>query len=117
HRLPSTQLQWTVPTYKNGWVAYNNGYATPGYTRDSSGIVRLRGMIRSGSNAEGVEVFTLPAGMHPQGRRLFSCSTDSSVAGVSAEHVRCDVLADGRVLLYGASTAWVSLDGVSFSVD
>ena len=116
-RLPSTQSQWTAPTFQNGWVDYDNGYAEPGYTRDAAGIVRLRGLIRSGSTVDGVLAFTLPAGMRPQGRRLFACSTDAGGVGSEGMRARCDVLSDGRVLLYGVSAAWVSLDGITFSVD
>jgi hypothetical protein len=41
---------YVPPIYLNGWMTYNDYYSTAGYYRDNSGIVRVRGMIKSGTS-------------------------------------------------------------------
>ena len=78
-------------------------------------IAHLRGLIRAGTATSGTVAFTLPEGFRPTTRRLFSCTTGGAGPGDQGDHARCDVLSDGRVMLYNVSNEWVSLDGMSFT--
>jgi hypothetical protein len=75
-----------MPTLLNGWVNFGAGQDTAGYYKDSSGTVRLKGLIKSG--ALGATAFTLPVGFRPAEIRYFACWSNSAFGG-------CNVAADG----------------------
>jgi Tfp pilus assembly protein PilV len=91
----------------NNWVRYSTTYNQPGYVKGSDGIVTLRGLIKSGTNAGGETIFTLPAGYRPLKTNIF-------VANRAGSYGRIDVLNDGRVIVRYASPTWTSLDGINF---
>lgn len=100
---------WTNLSLQNSWVSYDGGsfFTLPQYTKGSDNIVRLRGLIRSGATANGTVVATLPAGYRPKDRTL--------LGGICIDaYCRIDVLPNGSVELYGASSSWTSLDSVTF---
>lgn len=98
--------QWFTPTLQNSW-ANLAGFTPAGYMKDENGIVRLRGVVASGSASTAV-VFTLPQGFRPATRVMG--------IGVSAgAFVRVDVQTDGTVFIAtGGSTTSLSLDSISF---
>lgn len=63
---PSTYVieDWIAPTFLNSWVNYDSGHAPAGYSKDSAGVVRLRGLIKNGTI--GLSAFTLPVGYRPE---------------------------------------------------
>jgi hypothetical protein len=101
------QENWQTPSLLNAWVNYASGYNPAGYFLDKSGIVHLRGLVRSGT--VGAAIFTLPAGYRPPFRELHMVMSNGAVA-------RCDVLVDGSVTAVTGSNAWFSLDGITFRV-
>lgn len=104
-----TQEAWTTPALSNGWVVYDGTYNTPGYYKDSLGIVHLKGMIKSGTAAL---MFTLPVGYRPLRRYLIAASTNSNT------YARLDIAANGQVLAGGAySNSWFSLDNIHFRAE
>lgn len=66
----------------NGWVAAGTVsgtvYATPGAFIDVSGVVHLRGGMKSGTTAAGTLVATLPAGMIPANDETFTCQSSTA---------------------------------------
>ena len=99
--------KWITPTLSNGWVYYGSPYEPPGYYMDVSGVVHLRGLIKSGT--VGVTMFTLPAGFAPPYTLI--------VPAMSADAL-CEIRVDtgGNVIVTtGGSGTWVSLSGISFS--
>lgn len=95
--------------YANGWADYGGGgsYETPGYRRDPTGRIHLRGLIASGTTT--VTAFTLPVDFRPPLHLIFTsiCSGDTIC--------RIDVENDGDVKVKSnASNTWVSLAGISF---
>jgi hypothetical protein len=99
---------WVSATLLNSWANYANGYATPGYKSFADGIVRLRGLVKSGTPPS--NVMTLPSGMRPGYTHEFS------VACFGTAPCKVIVRADGSVYIESGSTSWTSLDGIWFEV-
>lgn len=102
------QAYWQTGTLANGWITYSAAYNPFGYWKDASGVVHLRGMLKSGTPGN-TAIFTLPAGYRPAYRELFDCET----AGNTVD-CRLDVLANGQIQIVGGDTTWTSIDGISF---
>lgn len=58
------------PAFENSWANYGSGYSTAGFMKDPHGMVKLRGVVQSGSS--GTVVFTLPAGYRPGATCIFA---------------------------------------------
>lgn len=101
------ETSWTNATLTNSWVTFGGSYPTPGYRKDSNGIVHLRGVIKSGTN--GTSALTLPTGYRP----AFKCSFPALNTNAGSQ---VDVNTDGTVVVSG-STAYMGLDSVSFYID
>lgn len=94
---------WTTPTLLGTWVEYSTSWGTPGYYKDPSGTVYLRGMVSGGTL--GTDLFVLPVGFRPKGRKIIMTSA-TNVAG------RLDITNDGQVRpqAIGAGTVtWFSI--------
>jgi len=101
---------WKAMPFVNSWVNYSSEYNPGGYYRDNNGIVRLRGLIKSGTN---YIIATLPAGYRPGYRILTNGHTSTYDA------CRVDVLTNGEISLQHSTynNGWVSLDGIHFKAD
>lgn len=105
---------WSPIGLENSWVDYSgsstSGYSTAGFTKTSSGIVMLKGLIQTNTAAPTEQLIgTLPPEYRPTGRLVFP-----SLASGNAS-ARIDVLADGSILYYsGVSPGWISLETVRF---
>lgn len=112
-------LAWlALPTLQNSWTAAA-GYATPGYTIDGTGLVRLRGYLTGGTQTAGTLLFTLPAGARPVNNEAPYGQYALTGAG-AAVLAQITVASSGAVSLQtaltGAGAAFISLSGVAFSV-
>lgn len=106
---PASFNSWQTPGLQNGWVSYDGGafFATPQYTKGSDNIVRLKGIVKSGTTTNGTVIMNLPAGYRPKERVLH--------ASVCADaYCRIDILPNGNVELYVSSATWTTLDSVTF---
>ena len=102
---------WTDPTLENNWVRYDpTVYAGAGFTKTASGMIVLKGLIKSGT-APG-RAFQLPEGYRPQNNLLFQQSGAVPNGGSAA--ARVDVNTDGSVFVQGSANAWISLAGINF---
>jgi len=101
---------WTAPTLLNGWVNYSATFNPAGYFRDKTGIVHLRGLVRSGTVTAGTAIFTLPAGYRPARLEIFSNVAYTTIY----VYGRCDVNTAGNVNFYAGGNAFFSLDGITF---
>lgn len=97
---------WISADLKNGWTPYGSSYLPPRYTRDSAGIVHVAGLAKSGVLSK--PIFTLPPGMRPSGRLIFSALTDPNATS------RVDIDSSGNVIPMNGSPSWISLAGISF---
>lgn len=105
-RLPETPI---APTLLNGWVDYDRTRQV-GYFKDGFGVVRIRGSIKEGTNANTTPLFVLPLGYRPQKTAHF---TVSNGAGYSTG---ITVGTDGSLLIHGSNIRnnMLSLDNISF---
>jgi hypothetical protein len=117
NRLGAPVEGWKTPTLLNGWTSRNPDtdfdYNPPGFFKDKSGRVNLRGTFGNGpipTNANGFNsvIFQLPAGYRPAVRNVVYAYTSGD--GVR----RLDIVENGQVNLRSAYSTWISLDGVSF---
>lgn len=96
----------TAATLLNSWVNYDTAtYNAAGYYRDNAGLIRLRGLVKSG--VVGSPILTLPTGYRPAKEEIFSVVSNNAFG-------RVDVFVNGDVTLLVGSNAFASLDGISF---
>ncbi|WP_298543361.1 hypothetical protein [uncultured Aquimarina sp.] len=101
-----------------GWEYYNAAFSVTNFQnpryRKVSNIVYLEGMCRKNAAINNADtVMTLPVGFRPTKTRIFSVETENG-------SIRVDVNANGTVLVatgFNVNQNWISLDGITFSVD
>lgn len=103
-RLPAVE-GWIAPTLLNSWVNYGAPYDNAGYYKDPFGIVRLRGVVKSGTTPNAI--FTLPAGYRPANNKLMPIVSNALFGAVS-------IASNGDVLSSIGSNVYFTLDGVTF---
>ncbi len=94
--------------FQNSWVNYDTNQTQAAYRRIGDNV-EIRGFVKNGTAT--AAIFTLPTGYRPTKNHVFSIDKDT------AAHGRLDVLSDGTVKQpVGVTNAYVSLDGIRFSV-
>jgi hypothetical protein len=105
----SRGIHFTNAKLKNGWKdasKTNHIYASPGYAKDSLGVVHLRGALFGPNDSE---AFVLPKAERPSHTIDIPIFTQPDVMGTLT------IDSKGRALLFGGNvTAFATLDGVSF---
>jgi len=110
---------WIQPTLLGTWVNFStgsDGNHLAAYSRDSDGIVRLRGVIKSGAVPS--TAFSLPQGFRPgnsgatnnQGIMRLPVVSAGAFGYVTVEW-------DGDVIISAGSATWVDLAGVQFRAE
>jgi hypothetical protein len=103
------QQDWVQPSLQNNWVNFSAEYNSAAYFLDKSGIVHLKGLVRSGTISK--PVFTLPEGYRPVARELHIVA---SFSGSTDGYGRCDIFTNGDVVPVSVNNVWFSLDGITF---
>jgi len=100
---------WNSLQMSNNWTDYSDSFASAGYTKTSTGIIVLKGLVKNAvTPASNTIIGTLPAGYRPAEIYMFATSTIDTSA-------RVDVRPDGAIIFNsGSSGGWLSLDGISF---
>jgi hypothetical protein len=101
------QEDWNAPTLINSWVNFGAGYETAGYRKETGSVVRLQGMVKTGSI--GTVIFVLPSGYRPTNELNFLIISNAAVGQLT-------IFTNGNVKATVGSSSWFSLDGISFSV-
>jgi hypothetical protein len=102
------------PNLLNNWVYYGADNAnTPGYFKDSQGIVHLKGLIKGGTvpadDLGAIHIFTLGTGYTPAFKEFHVVLTYNNTAG------RLDIDQNGKVWVKkSCSPVWLCLDGITF---
>lgn len=97
-------------TLQNSWVAYDVSYTIQ--AKKQANLVRLTGLIKSGTTTTGTVIATLPAGYRPAQNTWFSVMTDTN-----GQAARVYVSPVGNVVLhYTPSSGFLSLDDIAFFV-
>lgn len=112
-KASKTLTAWTALTLENSWVNLGGTYATAGYYKDDMSIVRLKGVLKSGTVADGTTIFTLPAGFRPSEDLMFSTISSSATA---IQPTRVDIMIDGRVIIYNAANNYLTINNIQFRV-
>lgn len=96
----------------NGWTAWGGGYATPGYIMRPDGFCQLRGVARSGTLANGTQIFDLDFQYNP----VSICQ--AHVYGTATSIL--EITTDGNGRIYNMPAVGpnipLCLDGFSFPV-
>ena len=95
-------------SYENAWVRYDTTYRNAAYMRTSTGRVFIRGMIKGG--VMNTDAFTVPEGFRPLERVLLATICNGAIG-------RVDILPTGEVRPLTGSSAWFSLDGLSWQAE
>lgn len=94
-------------------------YQTAAFYRDAGGVVRLKGLVRRGTDVFPCEddsfpgpisiddIFKLPEGYSPAATAIFANRSSNAPAELRIE-------ADGDVVAMSGDYTWVSLDGIAF---
>ena len=93
---------------QNGWTNYGSPYGPATFTKTSSDIVMMHGLIRYGTAVQNETICVLPEGFRPDKRLIFQ----TQISGATTS--RIDVDTDGTVILIYGNTSWMSLDQISF---
>ncbi|MGG4398194.1 hypothetical protein ABEX25_28390 [Paenibacillus thiaminolyticus] len=103
---------WVDASLQNGWVNYGGSFNSAGYSKDDKGVVRLRGLIKSGT-VGAVVAFMLPSGFRPMKGLIMSTATYSTASAFGAIEVK----SNGAVHVISGGTVYVSLEGISFTAE
>lgn len=111
---------WHDPIFQSSWGTFSVDWSKPGYRRNSDRSVSVRGIVSGGTYTSGTPIFTLPVGYRPPRHCVFSAVVGQYANG-SAMRTAIQVNSNGGVNIHQPNTAvavaWVSLDGISFSID
>lgn len=99
---------WADCGLQNGWTNYGGGHATATFTRTTSDVIMLKGLVRNGSTTTGDVICTLPVGYRPNYRLLFAVAMGGTIVG------RIDIDTSGNVIYMYGNNSWVSLSSISF---
>lgn len=101
---------WTGLTLQSGWLPYG-GFATPQYTKGPDGIVKVKGLIQSGTTTGGTVIANLPVGYRPA-----ATSLQNGVCNLTL--CRFDVQPNGNIIAYdGVSATWSALENITFMAE
>lgn len=106
--------KWITPTLANGWMYYGSPYEPPGYYMDVSGIVHLRGLIKSGTVGYATPAFILPSGFVPAYTTIRAQPSNDAFGEVRVLSATDGAGSPGAVVV-AVGSSWVSLSGISFS--
>ena len=94
------------PAFANSWVNYGAPYSSAAFIKDPLGVVRLHGVIKSGT--VGSAAFTLPPGYRPDAALTLPTISNGAFG-------RVDIFTAGTVVPTApSSNLSVSLDGITF---
>lgn len=99
---------WATCNLQNNWTNYGGTHATAEFTKTTSGVVMLKGLIKDGSTVLGDTICTLPPGYRPSERLLFSVAMGGTIVG------RVDIDTSGNVVYLYGNNSWLSLSTISF---
>jgi hypothetical protein len=106
----ATQDVTTPVTFEDSWEDYAATHTPVGYWRDSTGVVHLTGVAKSGDIGAAKAIFTLPAGYRPALKQFFPVASNAAFG-------YCQIDEDGAVRPVVGNNAWFSVCGISFRAE
>ncbi|MDX8382603.1 MAG: hypothetical protein R8M45_00900 [Ghiorsea sp.] len=107
-------LTWITPTLTAPWAQHGLPQYPATYGKDSLGMVHLKGLVRGGSNVASSVIFTLPSGYTPLKQIFYPVAIANGVTAAHVDPTSGAVSAHAEYIHTGSTTAWLSLDGISF---
>lgn len=102
-------FDWIDLTSLSGtWVPFGSPEDDPGYWRDSAGIVRFRGVVKSGTIPSAL--VTMGVGFRPAGKRRFPVVANNGFGYVS-------ITAAGVITVEAGNAAYVDLAAISYRAE
>jgi len=89
------------PAFESSWVNYDAGYDTAAFSITGTGVVYIKGLVKSG--AAFATVFTLPVGYRPALDLIFSVIQGDNTA------IRLTITSGGVLIFTSTDNAFVSL--------
>lgn len=106
---PVTKIQdHRVLTLEGAWAPFGSVYELPGFYKDSTGRVHLKGLVKDGTGT----IATLPPGFRPKLRHMFCAMSGIGVTDIGRA---VEVQPTGGIVYGGAAPLYLSLDGISFA--
>ena len=99
--------EWVDVTFENSWVNFGGGFNDCQY-RKVGNDVEIRGMVKDGTIP--ATIFTIPENFRPVNAYFFD-----AISGGSQGRIR--IGDDGAVTIAAGSAAYISLDGIRFSLN
>lgn len=104
---------WVAPTLLNGWANFGAGYAPAGYRKIGS-VIYLRGLVSGGTATDGTSIFVIGAGFRTPFILAFPITNPNS----PTSDTRIEINSSGAVVVFGGvSNSYLSLDGITYTVD
>ena len=94
-----------VTSFSNSWVNYGGGFPNAAYCKSASGIVSLKGLIKSGTVTSAA--FTLPVGFRPLEQNNFIVDSNGAL-GILV------VSSNGEVNPNSGNNGYFWLSGITF---
>lgn len=98
---------WQNLSFGSGWTDYGGAYQIGQYKKVGD-LIFLRGLVKRTSGS-GTTIATLPSGYRPSAQTLFVTISSDLLA-------RIDIDTSGNIVMAIGSAAWISLDGLYFSI-
>lgn len=102
------------PGFQNGWLNYSTGFNAAAFRLRDTREAEIRGLIKSGTVGVGVAVFTMPTFYAPLREQVRIIKVASGFADL---RIKTNGVVNVESLGGGGTNAFVSLDGVSWSLD
>lgn len=103
---------WHNVALLNTWTNFGAPYNSVGYKYMPDGTVRLRGLAKSGTIANGTVMFNLPVGYRPTAQKFVGVAVDAG-----ATNPRVTIATNGDVAIFGLSVATdVGFDSRTFEI-
>lgn len=110
-------VTWNKPTLQPGWKQYapaDGSIHTVRFSKDTSGVVEIKGAVYGGVLGLDTPVFTLPAGYRPMQSEYFvGIASSIGTPGVPQYH-RTFIGTDGRVCIQSSSNTSNPVEFLSF---
>ncbi len=90
------------PGFGNSWVNFGSGWDTAAFTKDATGAVWIKGLLKDGNFS--AVAFTLPAGERPAASIMLGQSTSGPA------HGEVHIQADGDVFIRDGANTYVGIE-------
>jgi hypothetical protein len=107
--------------YVNSWTDFGGGYQAGQYTRDGTGRVWVRGLLKAGTLTAGTTILTMPSGFRPPTLIAVTAFGGMTTPPPAYQNAQIDILASGAVVQQATNAGFAAagpwLFNISYSVN